>query len=572
MKIEEISQSLVGVTPMNNDLKIANSITPEPIAKIAETLGIPDDVLLPYGKNIAKVELSYLEQLEKSKQSGRLILVTAINPTPAGEGKTTVSIGLADGLARSGRKTCLALREPSLGPVFGIKGGATGGGYAQAIPMEDINLHFTGDIHAITTANNLLCAMIDNHIYHGNLLRLDIKSITFKRCMDMNDRALRNIVCGLGERTDGIPRQDGFDISAASEIMAVLCLASDLDDLRRRLDRITIGYNLDGEPVFAKDIGAGGAMAVILKEAIKPNLVQTLEHTPIFMHGGPFANIAHGCNSIIATRMANHLADYTVTEAGFGADLGAEKFLDIKCRAADLWPDAVVLVATARALKYHGGVPRESLTEENVEALAKGAANLRRHIDTLKNIYGLPVVVAVNRFLSDTDAELEEICRQAHSAGVKAVICDVWAKGGEGALELADAVVDSMLTHSSPSHPYDYAAPLMQKITDVATRIYGAERVDFSKAALRKLQMYEAQGYSNLPICIAKTQYSFSDDPKKLGAPEAFVMEVRDVTLNSGAGFIVALCGTIMRMPGLPKRPAAEAIGFDEAGEIVGLF
>ncbi|MBC5646966.1 formate--tetrahydrofolate ligase [Christensenella tenuis] len=557
---------------MNNDLKIANSVTAEPILKIAQKLGIPENVLIPYGKDIAKVQLSYLKKLEETRQPGRLILVTAINPTPAGEGKTTVSIGLADALSRRGQKTCLALREPSLGPVFGIKGGATGGGYAQAIPMEDINLHFTGDIYAVTTANNLLCAMIDNHIYHGNELRIDVKNITFKRCMDMNDRALRNIICGLGERTDGVPRQDGFDISAASEIMAVLCLASDSDDLRRRLDRITVAYNLDGQPVFAKDLGAGGAMSVILKEAIKPNLVQTLEHTPVFMHGGPFANIAHGCNSIIATKMANHLADYTVTEAGFGADLGAEKFLDIKCRAADLWPDAVVLVATVRALKYHGGIPKDQLNVENIEAVKKGISNLRRHLNTLKNTYGLPVVVALNHFTTDTQAELDEVLSQLEAMGTKAALCDVWAKGGEGALELADAVTASILNHSSPSHPYDYAEPIIQKITAIATRVYGAERVDFSKVAKQKIAMYEDQGYANLPVCIAKTQYSFSDDPKKLGAPEGFKMDVRDVTLSSGAGFIVVLCGTIMRMPGLPKKPAAVNITLDENGDTVGLF
>lgn len=557
---------------MNNDLKIANSVTAEPISKIAQKLGIPEDALIPYGKDIAKVQLSYLKTLEATRQPGRLILVTAINPTPAGEGKTTVSIGLADALSRKGQKTCLALREPSLGPVFGIKGGATGGGYAQAIPMEDINLHFTGDIYAVTTANNLLCAMIDNHIYHGNELRIDVKNITFKRCMDMNDRALRNIICGLGERTDGIPRQDGFDISAASEIMAVLCLASGLDDLRRRLDRITVAYNLDGQPIFAKDLGAGGAMSVILKEALKPNLVQTLEHTPVFMHGGPFANIAHGCNSIIATKMANHLADYTVTEAGFGADLGAEKFLDIKCRAADLWPDAVVLVATVRALKYHGGVPKDQLSVENVDAVKKGITNLRRHLNTLKNTYGLPVVVALNHFTTDTQAELDEVLNQLKAMETKAALCDVWANGGEGALGLADAVIDSILNHSSPSHPYDYAEPIIQKITSVATRVYGAERVEFSKKAKQKIAMYEDQGYTNLPVCIAKTQYSFSDDPKKLGAPEGFTMDVRDVTLSSGAGFIVVLCGAIMRMPGLPQKPAAVNITLDENGDTVGLF
>lgn len=566
------SNNHIEVNFMNNDLQIANSVTAKPIAEIAQKLNIPEDMLIPYGKDIAKVELSYLNQLEQTKEPGHLILVTAINPTPAGEGKTTVSIGLADALSKKGKKTCLALREPSLGPVFGIKGGATGGGYAQAIPMEDINLHFTGDIYAVTTANNLLCAMIDNHIYQGNDLRIDVKNILFKRCMDMNDRALRNIICGLGERTDGVPRQDGFDISAASEIMAILCLSTDLDDLRQRLDRITIGYNYEGQPVYAKDLSAGGAMSVILKEAIKPNLVQTLEQTPVLMHGGPFANIAHGCNSIIATRMATHLADYAVTEAGFGADLGAEKFLDIKCRAADIWPDAVVLVATVRALKYHGGVKREQLSDENVEAVQRGTANMQRHIETLKGLYGLPVVVAINRFTTDTSAELEVIKTSAESLGVKAELCDVWGKGGEGALSLAEEVMNAIPTHSSPSHPYDYASPIKQKIDQVATQVYGAERVDFSKSAKQKIKMYEDQGYSNLPVCIAKTQYSFSDDAAKLGAPENFTMDVRDVSLSSGAGFIVVLCGSIMRMPGLPKKPAAMNITLDENGETVGLF
>lgn len=562
---------ILGENHMNHDLEIANSVSALPIADIAKKLNIPQDVLIPYGKDIAKIPLTYMDQL-KEKQPGRLILVTAINPTPAGEGKTTVSIGLADGLAKLGKKTCLALREPSLGPVFGIKGGATGGGHAQVIPMEDINLHFTGDIYAVTTANNLLCAMIDNHIYQGNELRIDVKSITFKRCMDMNDRALRNIVCGLGERTDGVPRQDGFDIAAASEIMAILCLSTDLDDLRRRLDDITIGYNLDGEPVYARDLEAGGAMSVILKEAIKPNLVQTLEHTPALMHGGPFANIAHGCNSIIATKMAMKFADYTVTEAGFGADLGTEKFLDIKCRNADIWPDAVVLVATVRALKYHGGAKKDELQEENLEAVGKGIVNLDRHLSTLKNVYGLPVVVAINRFVSDTPAEIELVKKHVASAGGKAVLCDVWAKGGDGAIELGEEVIQSILHHSSPSHPYDYAAPIMDKINDITSRIYGAKRVDYSKAAKAKIAMFEKQGYTNLPVCIAKTQYSFSDDPKKLGAPDDFVMEVRDLALCSGAGFIVALCGTIMRMPGLPKKPAATGIHLDENGNTVGLF
>ncbi|WP_066648488.1 formate--tetrahydrofolate ligase [Christensenella timonensis] len=556
---------------MNNDLKIANSITAEPIDRIAETLGIDEEYLIHYGKSIAKVSLEALEKMQEAP-SGKLILVTAISPTPAGEGKTTVSIGLADGLSRNGKKACLALREPSLGPIFGIKGGATGGGYAQAIPMEDINLHFTGDISAVTTANNLLCAMIDNHIYHGNELRLDVNNIVFKRCMDMNDRALRNIVCGLGQRSDGVPREDGFNITAASEVMAILCMATDLADLKKRLGNITIGYNLDGEAVFAKDLKAGGAMAVVLKEALKPNLVQTLEHTPVFMHGGPFANIAHGCNSILATRMALAFSDYTVTEAGFGADLGAEKFLDIKCRNADIWPDAVVLVVTARAMKYHGGVKKDLVSEENVDALKRGLVNLDRHVHNLTDIYGLPVVIAINRFTSDTEAEIEALVQHAGHLGIPASVCDVWAKGGEGAIELAQLVEEAIPVHSSPSHPYDYAQSIEEKIRGIATKIYGAEGVDFTRKALQKLHMFEQQGYGNLPVCIAKTQYSFSDDASKLGAPECFRLEVRDVRLNSGAGFIVAMCGNIMRMPGLPKQPAAISIDIDENGETLGLF
>ncbi|MEA4852892.1 MAG: formate--tetrahydrofolate ligase [Christensenella sp.] len=556
---------------MNRDLQIANSVIAESVTSIAQKLGISEDLLIHYGKNIAKVSLDALDRTTDATV-GKLILVSAMNPTPAGEGKTTVSIGLADGLARRGKKTCLALREPSLGPVFGIKGGATGGGYAQAIPMEDINLHFTGDIYAVTTANNLLCAMIDNHIYHGNELRLDVKNICFKRCMDMNDRALRNIICGLGQRTDGVPREDGFNIAAASEIMAILCMATDLADLRRRLDRITIGYNMDGEAVYAKDLEAGGAMSVILKEAIKPNLVQTLEHTPIFMHGGPFANIAHGCNSILATKMAMQYSDFTVTEAGFGADLGAEKFLDIKCRNADIWPDAVVIVATIRALKYHGGVKKENLDTENVEALMAGTENLDRHIDNMRNVYGLPVVVAINRFTGDTPLEIQALGKHLEDIGAAYSVCDVWAKGGEGALDLATKVEDAMMPHSSPSHPYDYAQSIKDKITAVATKIYGADGIEIGPKIRKKIKELEQAGYHNLPVCVAKTQYSFSDDASLLGAPEHFDIEVRDIVLNSGAGFIVAICGNIMRMPGLPKRPAACGIMLDENGETVGLF
>ncbi|MEG0585045.1 MAG: formate--tetrahydrofolate ligase [Christensenellaceae bacterium] len=556
---------------MNNDLQIAKNAKRNDIYDIADCLGIQDSEIIPYGNDKAKISLDIFKRLEKNR-NGKLVLVTAINPTPAGEGKTTVSIGLADAFKRLDESCALALREPSLGPVFGIKGGAAGGGYAQAIPMEDINLHFTGDLHAIESANNLLCALIDNHIYHGNQLDINPKKINFRRCMDMNDRQLRNIVCGMGKSVDGVVREDGFDITAASEVMAILCMATDMDDLKSRLNNITIAYNNNSEPVSAGELCAGDSMAVLLKDALKPNLVQTLEHTPVLMHGGPFANIAHGCNSVIATKMSMLLADYTVTEAGFGADLGAEKFLDIKCRNADIWPNAVVLVATVRALKFHGGVSKEELQTENISAIAEGLSNLNKHIDNIKNIYGLPVVVAINKFDTDTTAELDFICDHVRLYGAEVSICDAHALGGEGALDLARKIKSAMVRHDSPSHPYDYAQSIEQKIFEIATKIYGADGIVLSKSAKRKIKLYKEQGYNNLPICIAKTQYSLSDDSKKIGAPKDFILDVKNVKLCSGAGFIVVICGDIMRMPGLPKHPASMDITIDSNGEIEGLF
>jgi formate--tetrahydrofolate ligase len=556
---------------MNHDLEIAKKSALLPIAQIAESLGLQSEECIPFGSDKAKISLDILKRIEK-KPAGKLVLVSAITPTPAGEGKTTVSIGLGDALSLEGKKTCICLREPSLGPVFGIKGGAAGGGHSQVLPMEDINLHFTGDLHAVTSANNLLCALIDNHIHHGNALNIDPRRITFKRCMDMNDRQLRHIICGLGRPVDGMPRQEGFDITAASEIMAVLCLATDLGDLKRRLGDITVGYTFGKEPVFAKDLSAQGAMCALLKDAICPNLVQTIGHTPVLMHGGPFANIAHGCNSLIATRMSMHLADYTVTEAGFGADLGAEKFLDIKCRTAGIWPDCVVIVATVRALKFHGGVLSSEMHTENVAAIKKGSANLKRHINNIRKVYGLPVVVAVNRFDTDFPSEIEEIVRCANENGARASVASVWADGGKGGLELAQAVMNSIPDHNTPARPYDYAAPIKHKIHDLVTKIYGGNGAVYEPEALRKIEMYESQGYIDLPICVAKTQYSFSDDPKKQGAPEDFEVTVLDVHLSSGAGFLVVLTAKIMTMPGLPKRPAANDITVDEKGDLAGLF
>lgn len=554
-----------------SDIEIAQEAKPLLITEIAKKAGIDEKYIEQYGRYKAKVDYSYLRDNENTAD-GKLILVTAITPTPAGEGKTTTSVGLADGLNKIGKKTVAALREPSLGPVFGIKGGAAGGGYAQVIPMEDINLHFTGDFHAIGAANNLLAAMIDNHIQQGNTLGIDPKEITWKRAVDMNDRQLRNIVDGLGGRVNGVPREDGFDITVASEVMAVLCLSSDITDLKARLGKIIIGYNYDKEPVTAKDLKAEGAMAALLKDALNPNLVQTLEHTPAFVHGGPFANIAHGCNTVTATKMALKSADYVVTEAGFAADLGAEKFFDIKCREAGLKPSAVVIVATIRALKYHGGVKKDALNQENKDALIKGMPNLIQHIDNIRNVYGLPCVVAINAFPTDTKEEFEALLSECEKIGVKAVLSDVWAKGGEGGIELANAVVSLCEEKSNFSFAYDDELSIEEKIEAIAKKIYHADGVKFTKKAKKQADKFTELGYSKLPICIAKTQYSFSDDPSLIGAPSGFNITVRNLRISAGAGFIVALTGDIMTMPGLPKHPAAERIDIDENGKITGLF
>ncbi|MCD7742107.1 MAG: formate--tetrahydrofolate ligase [Ruminococcus sp.] len=556
---------------MLSDIEIAKQAKMLKITEVARGLGVDEDDLEPYGHYKAKLSEQLYTKLS-DKPDGKLVLVTAINPTPAGEGKTTVSVGLAEAMAKIGKKAILALREPSLGPVFGIKGGAAGGGYAQVVPMEDINLHFTGDMHAITAANNLLCALIDNSMQQGNPLRIDQRRILFKRCMDMNDRALRNVIVGLGGKVNGVPREDGFQITVASEIMAILCLADDLADLKARLERILVAYNLDGEPVYAKDLGGCGAMAALLKDALKPNLVQTLENTPAIMHGGPFANIAHGCNSVRATKLALKLADYTITEAGFGSDLGAEKFFDIKCRYAGLKPNCVVLVATIRALKYNGGVPKDKLTDENVEALKKGVINLKTHIENMHK-FGVPVVVAINRFHSDTDAEIaviEEVCNEM---GVSYSLAEVFAKGGEGGADLAQKVcdtIDSTETHFAPL--YDVNLSIKDKIATVAREIYRADGVIYTAQAQKALKEIEALGKTDLPICVAKTQYSLSDDPTKLGKPQGFEITVRDLKLSSGAGFIVVYTGDIMTMPGLPKKPAAFSIDVDNDGNIYGLF
>ncbi len=555
-----------------SDIEIAQETEMLPINEIAKQLEIDSDDLELYGKYKAKVNYNLYENI-KSRQDGKLILVTAITPTPAGEGKTTTSVGLADALKKIGKKVVLALREPSLGPVFGVKGGAAGGGYAQVVPMEDINLHFTGDMHAIGAANNLLAAMLDNHIYQGNVLNIDSRRITWKRCVDMNDRQLRFIVDGLNGKTNGFPREDGFDITVASEVMAILCLSRDLDDLKEKLKSIVVGYTRDDKPVTAGQLKAEGAMAALLKDALKPNLVQTLEHTPAFIHGGPFANIAHGCNSIMATKMALKLGDYVVTEAGFGADLGAEKFLDIKCRMAGLKPSAVVIVATVRALKLHGGIPRNELSAENLDALEKGIPNLLKHIENITVKFGLPAVVAINRFPTDTEAELrlvEEKCRQ-HGANV--ALSEVWGRGGEGGIELANEVV--RLTKEAKNnfkHIYSDDMSIKDKIEAVAREIYGSDGVDFTPAAAKEIDRLTEFGYGSLPVCMAKTQYSFSDDPKKLGWPKGFRITVRNVKLSAGAGFIVVLTGEIMTMPGLPKIPAAEKIDVDTTGKISGLF
>ena len=553
-----------------SDIEIAQSVATEPIAVIAERAGIPEEYLEPYGRDKAKVSLRLLTQT--TRPDGKLILVTAITPTPAGEGKTTVTIGLADGLSRIGKKTCVALREPSLGPVFGIKGGAAGGGYAQVVPMEDINLHFTGDFHAIGAANNLLAAMLDNHIYQGNALHIDPRRITWKRCVDMNDRQLRFITDGLGGRVNGVPREDGSDPTVASELMAVLCLSTSIDDLKKRLASIIVGYTYDEQPVTAGDLHAQGAMAALLRDALSPNLVQTLEGTPAFVHGGPFANIAHGCNSVMATRMAMRSADYAVTEAGFGADLGAEKFLDIKCRFAGLRPNAVVVVATVRALKMHGGLPKTDLATEDLTALEKGLPNLLRHVSNIQNVYGLPVVVAVNRFPTDTDAEIELVIRKCGELGVNAVLSTVWAEGGKGGEALAREVVRLCDTPSDFRFCYEDDLSIRDKIEAVVRKIYGGAGIHMAPQAAKQIEKLTELGFARCPVCIAKTQYSFSDDPTKLGAPENFKVTVRQVKISAGAGFIVVLTGDIMTMPGLPKAPAAERIDVDSTGRITGLF
>lgn len=559
---------------MLSDIEIAKQAKMKKITEIAAELGISEDYLEPYGHYKAKLSEELFTKL-KDKEDGRLILVTAINPTPAGEGKTTVSVGLAQSMAKIGKKAILALREPSLGPVFGIKGGAAGGGYAQVVPMEDINLHFTGDMHAITAANNLLCALIDNSMHQGNPLNIDPRRILFKRCLDMNDRALRNIVIGLGSKINGIPREDGFQITVASEIMAILCLASDLADLKARLERILVGYTYDNKPVYAKELNGCGAMAALLKDALKPNLVQTLENTPAIMHGGPFANIAHGCNSIRATKLGLKLADYCITEAGFGSDLGAEKFFDIKCRFAGLKPSCVVLVATIRALKYNGGVPKSELTEENVGALRKGIVNLKTHIENMHK-FGVPVVVAINRFQSDTEAEIaviEETCREM---GVEFSLAEIFAKGGDGGMELAQKVCDTIercggcMTDFKPI--YDEKLTIKEKLDILAREIYRADGVVYTAQAEKAIAQIEELGFGDIPVCVAKTQYSLSDDPAKLGKPENFSITVRDLRLSSGAGFVVAYTGDIMTMPGLPKVPAANRIDVDNDGNIYGLF
>ena len=555
---------------MKTDIEIAQAAEMLPIAQIARQVGLDEDKLEYYGKYKAKVDTLALRD---APRKGKLILVTAINPTPAGEGKTTTSVGLGDALHRLGKKAVLALREPSLGPVFGVKGGAAGGGYAQVVPMEDINLHFTGDFHAIGAANNLLSAMLDNHIQQGNALDIDVRRITWKRCVDMNDRQLRNIVCGLGGKVNGVPREDGFDITVASEIMAVLCLASDLMDLKARLGRMVVAYNRSGDPVYCSDLKAQGAMTALLKDAIRPNLVQTLEHTPAFIHGGPFANIAHGCNSVSATDTALKLGDYVVTEAGFGADLGAEKFLDIKCRAAGLTPDAVVIVATVRALKHHGGCPKAELGREDLTALEQGLPNLLKHVENITKVYGLPAVVAINQFDSDTEAEIAMIRTACEKYGVRVALSQVWSKGGEGGEELAREVL-RIIDEEKPHFRFAYEsdAPLTEKIEAVARKVYGADGVDYAPAAAKELQRLTELGYGNLPVCMAKTQYSLSDDAGKLGAPTGFRIKVQKVKVSAGAGFVVVLTGDIMTMPGLPKVPAAENIDVDENGVITGLF
>lgn len=556
---------------MLSDIEIANSCEMRPVGEIAKAAGIEEKYVEQYGKYKAKIDLSVFDSIKKP--NGKLVLVTAISPTPAGEGKTTTTIGLADGMKRLGKNVSVALREPSLGPVFGIKGGAAGGGYAQVVPMEDINLHFTGDFHAIGAANNLLAAMLDNHIHQGNDLGIDTRKITWKRCVDMNDRQLRNIVDGLGGKVNGVPREDGFDITVASEIMAVLCLSSSISELKERLSKIIVGYTYDDRPVTAGRLNAQGAMAALLKDALKPNLVQTLEGTPAFVHGGPFANIAHGCNSVTATKLSLALSDYTITEAGFGADLGAEKFFDIKCRMAGLKPDAVVIVATVRALKMHGGLKKDQLANENLTALEKGIPNLLRHIKNITTVYKLPCVVAVNRFPTDTDREIDFIIDKCRSLSVNTVLSTVWAEGGKGGEALAKEVISLCEQQKGNfSFAYEDDLSIAEKIEAVAKKIYGGDGVVFTDGAKKQINNLEKLGFSNCPVCIAKTQYSFSDDASKLGAPEGFSITVRNVKVSAGAGFIVVLTGNIMTMPGLPKKPAAERIDIDDSGKITGLF
>ncbi len=556
-----------------SDIEIAQEAVPQDIREIAKKIGLTEDELELYGKYKAKIDYNLMKTKAGSGNKAKLILTTAINPTPAGEGKTTTTVGVGDALAKLGKNVVLALREPSLGPVFGVKGGAAGGGYAQVIPMEDINLHFTGDFHAIGAANNLLAAMIDNHIYQGNPLDIDPRRVIWRRCVDMNDRQLRNVVDGLGGKSQGYVREDGFDITVASEVMAAFCLASSLDDLKDRFSKILVAYSRKNEPITAGQLNAQGAMVALLKDALKPNLVQTLEGTPCFIHGGPFANIAHGCNSVIATKMAMHFGDYVVTEAGFGADLGAEKFLDIKCRLAALEPDAVIIVATIKALKYNGGVPKADVTKENLEALEKGLPNLLKHVENITKVFGLPAVVALNRFVTDTDAEIDLVTKKCKELGVNVKMSEVWGKGGDGGIELAEEVVRLCEEGKKDFRfAYELDLPLKEKITQIATKIYGADGVDFAPAAAKEIDNLEKLGYGGVPVCMAKTQYSLTDDEKKLGRPEGFRITIRQVSLSAGAGFLVAITGAIMKMPGLPKVPAAEKIDVTSDGKITGLF
>ena len=554
------------------DIEIAQEATPQHIREIAAKIGLTEDDIEYYGKYKAKVDYNLLAKPREDGKKAKLILCTAINPTPAGEGKTTTTVGVGDALSKLGKKTVIALREPSLGPVFGVKGGAAGGGYAQVVPMEDINLHFTGDFHAIGAANNLLAAMIDNHIYQGNALDIDPRRVVWRRCVDMNDRQLRNVVDGLGGKANGYTREDGFDITVASEVMAAFCLATGLDDLKERFSKIVVAYNRSGDPVTAGQINAQGAMTALLKDALKPNLVQTLEGTPAFIHGGPFANIAHGCNSVMATKMAMHFGDYVVTEAGFGADLGAEKFIDIKCRLTGLRPDAVIIVATIKALKYNGGVPKADVGKENLEALEAGIPNLLKHVENVTKVFGLPAVVALNRFVNDTDAEIELVTKKCAELGVNVKMSEVWGKGGEGGIELAEEVIRLCEQPNEFKFAYDENLGIKEKIEAIATKVYGADGVDFAPKAAKEIEELEKFGYGNIPVCMAKTQYSLTDDQTKLGRPTGFRITIRQVTVSAGAGFVVALTGEIMKMPGLPKVPAAEKIDVDNTGKISGLF